>query len=465
MMRSHLGIGDTLLRLMAPTLMACALALGSACMSSEPGAVGGTDPGATPDPDVGGGLEDAEVDAGPVRPDLPANTLVVHEEEASALGTGRVGHTLTLIDQGEVLVAGGSRPDSLEGAWWTSTGLGDLVASLERVSVDLATLEVATSSAGELAVPRAWHTATGLPDGMVVIAGGWVESGATRSIERFDPSDGSVAEDPAGLLTERAGHSASVVGTAADPDAPLVLFVGGDAEGTWELWHPTEGSLSGAPEPLPDGVRSFHAATRFLNESTDSWSVLITGGASGDEPGTKESILIYEASTGQMRVHSASLGPRFLHASAWVEPRGYVYVLGGFVGVGARAPASDSIAVYDVFTDEVIDGLAGFKLNTARAAQTALPMAGNRVLISGGLGDAGALLDSIELIGESIDPVSGNTVIAVGASGQEGIPSLPAARAGQRAVALTPSIGLVAGGLGDPEGDVVWPTEVLLFVP
>ena len=75
---------------------------------------------------------------------------------AGALGVGRAGHTATLMGDGKVLVTGGFN------------GGGTTLATSEVYNPATRTW----SSAAPLSAPRKWHNATALSDGRVLVAGG-----------------------------------------------------------------------------------------------------------------------------------------------------------------------------------------------------------------------------------------------------------------------------------------------------
>src|SRR5690349_12206350 len=86
---------------------------------------------------------------------------------------------------------------------------------------------------GNLNSPRNGHTATLLPNGRVLIAGGWAPAEASRPVrsssELYDPVSGTFR--PGGNMTvPRSGHTATVL-----PDGK-VLLAGGRASfgsGAW----------------------------------------------------------------------------------------------------------------------------------------------------------------------------------------------------------------------------------------
>jgi N-acetylneuraminic acid mutarotase len=133
------------------------------------------------------------------------------------------------------------------------------------------------SSTGSMSDPRRYHTATLLPDGRVLVAGGFAGSGYAIekpcsgprepcSAELYDPSDGRWT--PAGKLhADRVGHTATLL-----PDG-TVLVVGlgtrADEHATAELYHPSTGRWTVTASP--ERVRGFTAT--LLPDGT----VLVTG--------------------------------------------------------------------------------------------------------------------------------------------------------------------------------------------
>jgi hypothetical protein len=107
---------------------------------------------------------------------------------ASSMATSRSGFTATLLGNGKVLVAGGAQGSSAE--------LYDPVKD-------------AWSSAGSMAVARSLHTATLLKNGKVLVAGG-AANGALSSAELYDAVSNSWS--PAGsLITGRYDHTATLL--------------------------------------------------------------------------------------------------------------------------------------------------------------------------------------------------------------------------------------------------------------
>ena len=91
---------------------------------------------------------------------------------AGSMREGRVGHTATLLPNGKVLVAGGA--NSTQGGTYLAT------AELYDPAAD------GWRPAGALAGPRSGHTATPLPDGRVLVAGG-ASGNDAPGLEQYDP--------------------------------------------------------------------------------------------------------------------------------------------------------------------------------------------------------------------------------------------------------------------------------------
>jgi hypothetical protein len=120
------------------------------------------------------------------------------------LTTERQSHTATLLTTGKVLIAGG---------WATLSGVS-VWANAELYDP----LGRAFSATGRMTTPRTGHTATLLPDGSVLIAGGGATvdvgyAGSARaSAELYDPSAGTFIST--GSMTDRrSGHTATLLDT------------------------------------------------------------------------------------------------------------------------------------------------------------------------------------------------------------------------------------------------------------
>jgi len=189
------------------------------------------------------------------------------------LVTPRLGaHQATLLADGRVLVTGGTN-DTDESFGLRNAEFYDPVADAWRAAPDLH-------------VPRYGHTATRLPDGRVLVAGGdslqddfglpigrIVTFPANNTAELFDPAAGSWS-DVGGLNTGRSGHTATLLSNGE------VLVAGG-----YTFTPPNTGAITKKAERYDASsalwqkttdlyvARSGHTATLLANGK-----VLIVGG-------------------------------------------------------------------------------------------------------------------------------------------------------------------------------------------
>ncbi|HVM64277.1 MAG TPA: kelch repeat-containing protein, partial [Acidimicrobiales bacterium] len=133
-----------------------------------------------------------------------------------AMTVPRTGHTATLLDDGRVLIVGGSTytgEDAGGDAYGSQYGSQDWPVYASAELFDPVTSEF--SLTGWLAVPRTGHTATLQADGRVLIAGG---AGDDTSTEFYDPATGTFSP----------GEAQAVAGIALPGGRELLL----DATGT-----------------------------------------------------------------------------------------------------------------------------------------------------------------------------------------------------------------------------------------
>jgi hypothetical protein len=294
--------------------------------------------------------------APPVTPSPPSPVNVGSWARLASLATGRIDQTATVLQDGRVLVVGGSQ---------------------EAEADQLATAEIfdpktnVWSAAASMTYPRARHTATQLADGRVLVAGG-LGPGRGNS-EIYDPRTN--AWSPAGnLISARANHQAVrlrdgrvLVMGGRQPGRPLSSAEIFDPR--LRSWASTGGLLVARDRPeavlLPDG------------------KVLVTGGVSVDVGGSLDSAVLFGSPLATSEIYDPTTkvwiqGPamsvgRVGHAIA-VLGNGDVFVVGG-----TRDPAPA----------EIFDQRSNTWASTTELAPRIAPvvgvLAGGRVIVAGGL--------------------------------------------------------------------------------
>jgi hypothetical protein len=241
------------------------------------------------------------------------------------LATPRYDHTATLLDApARILVVGGSNATNQQLA---SAEMFDLTAA--------AVVPVGQPTGG-----RTEHTATLLPDGRVLIAGGAAGGLPVNSAELYDPATNAFS--PTGNLTYgRFGHSATLL-----PNGTVLMAGGMSTDSavpggtgitfTTEIYDPATGAFTLQPQPNRMQVnRAFHSTTLLTNGK-----VLFAGGLSVSVQPTAKSEL-YDPASNAFVLSGSMLGPRYRHtATATAMPNGQVMVVGGlssFSGQKVRA--------------------------------------------------------------------------------------------------------------------------------
>ena len=193
--------------------------------------------------------------------------------------TARTGLTATMLPDGEVLVAGGAENHNDNPAFNS--------AELYNPSTGV------WSATGSMIGARAWHNATLLHSGKVLVAGGWNNGDALSSAEIYDPATRAwTATGP--LTTARQGGGATLlldgrvlVAGGAGPNPPTYTLASAEiydpATGSWSA----TGSMTTARRTNPatllpngkvlvaggmDGKSVFLASAEIYDPATEVWT-------------------------------------------------------------------------------------------------------------------------------------------------------------------------------------------------
>jgi hypothetical protein len=333
-------------------------------------------------------------------------------------------HTATLLADGKVLVAGGS-----EGTFnYAYGGLRD--AELYDPVASSFTTTISMTSA------RTFHTTSLLPNGKVLVTGGFDEGHPDQplpesSAELYDQATGSFT--PAGSMgIARAVHTATILVNGK------VLIAGGGTQQIVDGGFPFFGQGIAESEVYDPATNSFSATgamstSRFAHTATllHNGKVLITGGFSNSDSFASTQALLtaelYDPTTGSFNPTGNMGTPRAGHTATLLE-NGNVLVSGGLMSMVATAVVP-SAELYDPATGTFTPTGS---MAEAREEHTATLLPDGRVLIVGGNSVTDTLTSA-----EIYDPLTGSFAV----TGFMGAP-----RSTHTATLLPDGTVLVAGG-------------------
>lgn len=277
------------------------------------------------------------------------------------LSTSRRHATATRLPDGRILVVGGVGTDGAN--FSNNTGTGTFIATAEVYDPAAATF----TPAGSMATARGLHTAVLLPNGKVLVAGGFNNTGSLTSAELWNPATGTFGPTGA-MATARSQHTATLL-----PNGKVLVAGGFGAAplATAEIYDPATGAFAAAGAMA--AARNTHTATLL-----DNGRVLMTGGYGIS--GTLGSAELFNPPAGTFSAAGTMTVARGSH-TATLLPGGKVLVAGGNGTGGALASA-------ELYTPATNTFAATGSMGGARQWHSAVLLSTGNVLIAGGNNNA-----------------------------------------------------------------------------
>jgi hypothetical protein len=324
-----------------------------------------------------------------------------------SLNTPRLSPTASLLNDGMVLMAGGS---------------GDTTAELYNPATG-----TFSYTPGNMIVARGGQTATLLNNGLVLIAGGYGYSDNLAVAELYNPATGTFT--PTGIMTTtRYYHTATLLNNG------MVLIVGGWGPNGYlasaELYNPTTGTFT-ATGSL-SATRIYHTAT-LLNDGM----VLVAGGdtfSSASKYGCAVVAELYNPATGTFTPTGSLNAARGRHTATLLN-NGLVLMAGG--GNSCVYDSLDPIDSAELYNPATASFTLTGSLNSARESHTATLLNNGLVLMVGGYGFTNFPEFSAIASAELYDPATGAFTLTG---------SLNTARVLHTATLLNNGMALMAGG-------------------
>jgi hypothetical protein len=338
------------------------------------------------------------------------SVTVTRFSATGSMATPRTGHTATLLQNGKVLIVGGT----VEGPVGNTT----VLSSAELYDPTTGTF----TPTGSLNEAKSGHTATLLPSGNVLIVGRIYVTSFKPSCELYDPSAGTFT--PAGPTNRAraAGHTATLLQNGK------VLIVGGSGDSydnqdpSAELYDPFADTFAYTGSIASGGSKFGHTATMLQNGR-----VLIAGGLSYSPMTTSSMAELYDPSSGTFAFTAGRMNTSRSGHTATLLQDGKVLIAGRYYSFSQPITAElydPTVGTFAVTGQMITDG----------SGQTATLLPSGNVLLAGGYtgSDSGSPANP-----EVYDPSSG----AFSVTG-----SLRTPRTGHTATLLQNGKVLIAGG-------------------
>ncbi len=236
----------------------------------------------------------------------------------ASMNSARFDHTLTQLNNGKVLVAGGYNGPAV-------------LSSAELFDPSSNTFTLIPAS---MTTTRTDHTATLLANGKVLIAGGNDNNGNTlANAELYDPASNTFAASAHSMTVARQIHHADLL-----PNGMVLISGGYDVNGTAlasaELYDPIADTFTATGSMAT--ARGNHASALLFNGK-----VLVAGGTTGSQAVRTATAELYDPFTGTFTTTANMSIPRG-HYAGIVLNDGTIFISGG-----ATLPAGTNADIYD----------------------------------------------------------------------------------------------------------------------
>jgi Galactose oxidase, central domain/Kelch motif len=299
--------------------------------------------------------------------------------DTATMNTDRYGATATLLASGQVLIAGGANGESAD---FSSTELYDPTTNSFAAPGNTATMNI-----GRYAM-----TATLLPSGKVLIAGGLASGTYPTSTELYDPTTNTFAA-PANTAAMNTGRAFGATATLLPSGKVLIAggYNDGSALSSTELYDPPTNSFAAPGNTAVMNVARYGTNATLL----PSGKVLIAGGqdSSGNPLSSTE---LYDPATNTFAApgSTATMNTARYDAPATLLGSGKVLIAGGGY---SPSNALSSTELYDPATNTFAAAGNTATMNAGRDGSTATLLPSGEVLITGGVDSSNNGLSSTEL--------------------------------------------------------------------
>lgn len=376
-------------------------------------------------------------------------TQTANPRICSELIAERHDHTATALGDGRVFIAGGVRRNVDSTTYWETTEMFEPASGDFRQSQPMAWM-------------RRGHTATLLNDGRVLLVGGLFYSTSqdgqpdeqTWVVAHLFDSKSDDFKTPVKMVAQRAYH------TATELSDGRVLIVGGrfegNALGTTEIFDPV--TDTSVPGPTLSNARYNHLVVRIAAST-----VAVLGGQ-GDS-GVLDTVEFLTAGDASSVVATGKLSQARAYAVGGLVANAQAILIAGGFGAALSRPEAgaglDSIEVFEINRSDLASsgtlcGGTTLSMSSSRGYASAHQLS-DGMLVVGGIDEGGAILQSAEIL-RLVDLES----CQISSTSTRG--SMSQARAGGVLSELIGGDILVTGGIGSDGDQVISVAQPEIYV-